>query len=211
MIQIKTFIFNDFGVNTYILTDETGDCIIIDPACNDRKEEKTLSNYIAQQQLKPVSFTNTHCHVDHIAGNYFIKQAYSINLITHTKSVYLMEAAGALAGAIGFNLDKVIMPDKFVNQDDSICFGNSELKVLYTPGHAEGSICLYSKKDNFVITGDVLFEGSIGRTDFPTGDYDTLIASIQNQLMVLPDDCKVYPGHGNPTTIGKEKRTNPFL
>ncbi len=211
MIHIKTFTFNDFGVNTYILSDETSECIIIDPACNNKREEETLQAYISQNNLKPISFANTHCHVDHIAGNHFTKQSFSINLITHPMSIHLMKAATEYAGVFGFSMDKVIMPDEYVNQDDVIRFGNSELKVLYAPGHAEGSICFYSNADNFVITGDVLFDGSIGRTDLPSGDYDTLISSIQNQLMVLPDDCTVYPGHGGSTTIGKEKRTNPFL
>ncbi len=211
MITLKTFTFNFFGVNTYILSDETGECVIIDPACNDKAEEATLSKYITENQLKPVLFVNTHCHVDHIAGNYFVKKTYAINLITHPMSVYLMEAAKTYAGAFGFNIEEVIKPDAFVNHHDAIRFGNSEVKVLYTPGHAEGSICLYSEKDNFVITGDVLFQGSIGRTDLPSGDYDVLMASIQNELLVLPNDVKVFPGHGDSTTIGIEKRTNPFI
>jgi len=211
MIFIKILVFNPFQVNCYILYDDTKECIIIDPGCHTQEEYIILENFINQNNLKPVAFYNTHCHVDHIAGNYFVSKHLKIPLGIHKAGEIFLENAISHAQVYGFNIHEVIKPSIYLEDNDFIKFGNSELKILYTPGHADGSVCFYSEKEKFVIVGDVLFESGIGRTDFPTGDYDLLIDKIKNKLLVLDDSTVVYPGHGNSTTIGEEKKYNPFL
>lgn len=211
MIRIHTFIFNDFGVNSYLLSDETNEAIIIDAACYTAAEKKELSAYIENKKLTIVGQIDTHCHIDHILGNAFIEDSYGIGLQIHPDSEELLRMAIGYASVFGFDPDRIVKPKSFVNDGDIITFGNSQLEVLHTPGHANGSICLLSRAQKFVITGDVLFNKSIGRTDLPGGDYDTLIASIKEKLMVLEDDYKVLCGHGPSTTIGSEREENQFL
>jgi hydroxyacylglutathione hydrolase len=211
MITIKTFIFNAFAVNTFLLYDETGDCVIIDPGCMDDFENVELTEFIYNHKLQPVKFFNTHAHVDHIAGNKFVAAKFNIGLEVHKDSISYLQTAKGFAAGIGLNEAESIVPSGFLSDGDVVKFGNSTLKVLFTPGHADGSICFYSEKDMFVIVGDVLFNGSIGRTDFPTGNFDLLMHSIKTKLFVLPADTLVYPGHGSTTTIGYEKKNNPFM
>lgn len=211
MITLKRFAFNPFQVNAYILSDETGECIIIDAGMQDDNEENIIVEYINNHKLKPVSLLLTHAHIDHILGNQFIADKYGLRLSAHKDSVPFLENAIAHASTFGLNLDKVKEIDDFIDEGKDITFGNSSLKILYTPGHADGSVCFYSPKDNFVITGDVLFNQSIGRTDLPTGDYDILQNSIWEKLFTLPDETVAYPGHGPETTIGSEKVNNPFV
>ena len=211
MITAKNFIFNPFRVNTYLLFDETKECIIIDPACMEEYEEKHLSEFIETQKLRPVRLFNTHAHIDHIAGNKFVAEKYKIGLDVHKKSLSFIRSAKEHASAFGFDDLETIEPSAFIDDGDTIKFGHSELKVLYTPGHADGSISFYAEKEKFVIVGDVLFNGSIGRTDLPTGNYNILIEGIKNKLLVLPESTLVYPGHGSFTTIKHEKYYNPFL
>lgn len=208
---VKTFIFNPFQVNTYLLYDDTKECIIIDPACQNEEEFNVLSAFITENNLKPVRFYNTHCHIDHLAGNSFVKNKYKISLCIHKAGEPFLKYAVEQASSLGFELNEVVQPDEFVEEGDMVRFGNTSLKVLYTPGHADGSICFYAEKEAFVIVGDVLFEGSIGRTDLPTGNFSTLEESIREKLYSLPNEVKVYPGHGYPTTIEAEKRQNPFV
>lgn len=162
MITIKTFEFNDFHVNTYLLYDETGDCVIIDPGCADEYEENELSGFISNHKLHPVKFFNTHSHVDHIPGNKFVSSTYNIGLEIHKDSMALLHASKGFATVFGFKEIDIVEPKGYVNDGDEIKFGNSSLKVLYTPGHADGSVCFYLDKDKFVIVGDVLFNQSIG-------------------------------------------------
>ncbi len=211
MIFIKILVFNPFQVNCYILYDETKECIIIDPACHTQDEYKILENFIAQNHLKPVAFYNTHCHIDHIAGNYLVNKNLKIPLGIHIAGEVFLKHAISHGLQYGFNIEEVVKSDVYLNDNDIIKFGNSELKILYTPGHADGSVCFYSEKDKFVIVGDVLFDSGIGRTDFPTGDYKLLIRSINTKLLTLDENTIVYPGHGPSTTIGEEKKYNPFL
>jgi glyoxylase-like metal-dependent hydrolase (beta-lactamase superfamily II) len=211
MIRIHTFIFNDFGVNSYLLFDETNEAIIIDAACYTAAEKKELSAYIEGKKLKIVRQLDTHCHIDHILGNSFVEDTYGVGLQIHPDSEELLRMAIGYASVFGFEPDRIVKPKGFVNDGDKITFGNSELEILYTPGHANGSICFLNREQKFVITGDVLFNKSIGRTDLPGGDYDTLIKSIREKLMVLDDDTKVLCGHGPSTTIGSEREDNPFL
>lgn len=211
MITVKTFVFNPFQVNTYLLYDETMECLIIDAACIGTDEEKILVKYIASNNLKPLQLISTHPHIDHVAGNKFVCETYKIPFTIHKDSLQILRGVKGHAAAFGFDEIEYVEPAIFINEGDTVCFGKSELKVLYTPGHSNGSICMYSEKDNFVIVGDVLFNEGIGRTDFPTGNHALLISSIKNKLFVLPDCILVYPGHGPTTTIGYEKENNPFL
>lgn len=212
MIQkVKRFVFNSFGVNTYVLSDATGKCLIIDPACQIRHEESALATYISGNLLEPVGMVNTHFHIDHIIGNTFICNTFNLRPQCHKSSKLLWETAVEFGSAFGIKIENLIIPVDFVNEGDIINFGNSSVEVLYTPGHADGSICLVNHTEHYVIAGDVLFRDSIGRTDLPTGNFDILYESITTKLFTLPDDYIVYPGHGPETSIGYEKLNNPFL
>ncbi len=212
MIQkLKRFIFNSFGVNTYVLIDGTGKCLIIDPACQSHSEETELLRFITENKLSPVGMVNTHFHVDHIVGNTFVCETFKIKPQCHKSSKMLWETAVQFGAVFGINLENMIIPVDFIGEGDQIYYGNSNVEVLYTPGHADGSICLVNHADRYVIAGDVLFRDSIGRTDLPTGNFDVLHQSITTKLFTLPDDYTVYPGHGPETTIGFEKINNPFL
>lgn len=211
MISVKQFAFNPFQENTYILSDETGECVIIDPGMSNPKEEEALTSWINNQKLKPVMLLNTHAHVDHILGNEFIHKTYQLPLQAHAEAAVILEHATTHAAALGLVLENVKSIDKFLKEGDQLSFGHSTLQVLFTPGHAAGSVCFYAPDSNFVITGDVLFYQSIGRTDLPTGDYDVLQESIWKKLFTLPETTLVYPGHGPHTTIGAEKSDNPFV
>jgi glyoxylase-like metal-dependent hydrolase (beta-lactamase superfamily II) len=211
MITVKTFVFNPFQVNTYLLYDETNECIIIDPGCLEDYEKKEISDFIISQKLRPVRLFDTHPHIDHIAGNKFIADTYGLKLEVHKDSLQLLRSAKGFAVAFGIENIEPQEPAGYIAEGDLIKFGNSEIKVLYTPGHADGSVCFYSEKNKLVIVGDVLFNEGIGRTDFPTGNHEALIKNIKTKLFTLPDDTEVYPGHGPSTTIGWEKENNPFL
>ena len=191
--------------------DETGECIIIDPGCNESREKIYLDNFLSENNLTLVRNINTHCHIDHILGNGFIAEKYGIKPEYHQASLPFFSTAKEIAMSFGFSLNHIPEPKGFISEDDTITFGRSVLSILYTPGHADGSVCFYNQAQDFVITGDVLFRDSIGRTDLPTGDFDLLMKSIKEKLFTLPDNTVVYPGHGPETTIGYEKMNNPFL
>lgn len=211
-MKIKQFTFNPFQENSYILWDETRECIIIDPGCYEDSEKEILEKFIVDNDLNPVKLINTHCHIDHILGNKFVSEQWNIDLYTHKDDIILLEGAGSIAKTYGFSkYEGSPFPKYFLKEGDSLEFGNSSLKILYTPGHAPGHICLLNLADKFIVSGDVLFNGSIGRTDLPGGDFETLITSIKTKLLCLDDEVIVYCGHGPSTTIGKEKINNPFL
>lgn len=209
--NISRLIFNSFGVNTYILKDDTGKCLIVDPACQFATEETELMQFINSNSLTPVGMVNTHFHVDHIIGNTFVCNAFNLKPCCHKSSKIFWVTAAEYGAAFGMKIDDLIVPVDFVEEGDIITFGNGSVEVLYTPGHADGSICLVNHAERYVVAGDVLFRESIGRTDLPTGNYNTLYKSITTKLFTLPDDYTVYPGHGPETTIGFEKINNPFL
>lgn len=211
MIKVHSFIFNSFLENTYILYDETKECIIIDPGCCEINENRTLSAFIEKQGLKPVRLINTHCHIDHILGNDFVCDKYGLLPEYHKGEIPLVEAAPKIADMYGMNYSPFPAAEKYLDEGNVIHFGNTSLEILFTPGHSPASLCFYSSSAGILIAGDVLFYGSIGRTDLPGGDYDTLIRSINEKLMILPDETIVFPGHGERTTIGYERKSNPFL
>ena len=211
MLQTHFFTFNPFQENTYILFDETNECVIIDPGCSTDAERNELTKFISENKLKPVLLINTHSHLDHMVGNSFIKHTYNIPFLLHKNELPILYSAVDTGRMYGIEITPSPEPDRFIEDDELIHFGNSVLKTLYTPGHAPGEVSFYNAESKIVIAGDVLFSGSIGRFDFPLSSYESLMQSIFNKLLVLPDDVKVYSGHGSVTTIGKERRTNPYL
>ena len=211
MITINNFVFNELGVNSFVLYDETGECIVVDPGCNTDKQREELITFINGHKLKPVYIVNTHGHFDHIFGNAWLKSVYNCPLLIHKEDSPLIEHADKYASLFGFVVKKPPMPDGYLKHGEFLNFGNSCLKILHVPGHSPGSICLYSESDSFLIGGDVLFSGSIGRTDLLGGNHELLISGIYEKLMTLPRDTVVWPGHGPKTTIGREYDTNPFL
>ncbi len=211
MISIKSFTFGPFEENTYILYDDSKQCVIIDPGCYDTNEKRELADFIESAGLTPVKLLNTHAHIDHILGNNFVSGKYHLDLEMNRHDVKLLKAASTYGQLWGINAEPSPEPKILLEEGAVILFGNSKLEVLFTPGHSEGSISFYNRSDNFVIAGDVLFYGSIGRTDLPGGNFEILIRSIKEKLFPLGDDYKVYSGHGPETTIGFEKENNPFL
>ncbi len=211
MINIHYFTFGPFQENTYILSDETKECILIDPGNNNASEHKQLQEYIKQHQLIPKRLILTHAHVDHINGNQFVFDSYGLLPEVHQEDVFFIEKHLATANMYGIQAEQSPMPISFIKEGDVIQFGDSVLQTLHTPGHSPGSISFYNTQDKFIIGGDVLFYGSIGRTDLPMGNHATLIKSIKEKLFPLGDDMKVYSGHGAPTSIGFERINNPFL
>lgn len=210
-MKLKTFVFNPFQENTFLLYDETKECVIIDAGCNDLNENNELFTFISDNDLVPIYLINTHCHIDHILGNSAVLDKYKIPSIAHQDDLPLIERANDMALAFGFNVKEPPKPNMLVTHGDEIKFGNSVLEVRYVPGHSPGSIALIAQNDKFAIVGDVLFKGSIGRTDLPGGDYNTLINSIKQQIFTLDEDFVIFPGHGDSTTVQHEKSTNPFF
>ncbi len=211
-MKIKSFTFNPFQENTYVVYDDTKECIIIDPGCYTDKERDELRRFITSEELKPIKLINTHCHIDHVLGNKFASELWNLELYMNKEDLPLLENAGNIGKMYGMeDYEGSPYPKHFLAQDDTLTFGESSFKILFTPGHAPGHICLYSKENNLVIAGDVLFQGSIGRTDLPGGDHGTLINSIITQLFPLPNETQVFCGHGPATNLGYEKEHNPFL
>ncbi len=211
MIQINRFIFNPFQENTYVLFDETNECVIVDAGCYTSEEQAELEEFISSNKLIPKLAINTHGHIDHILGNKFVKDKWGVELLGNPEDIPLLQSALNQALMFGLSVDDVPNFDKFINNGDTISFGKSELKVIGTPGHSRGGICLYSPEANFLLAGDTLFKASIGRTDLPGGNYNQLIQSINENLLTLPESVVVYSGHGDPSTLGWEKNNNPFL
>lgn len=212
MIEIQSFTFNGFQENTYVLFDQTKECIIIDPGCYEKSEQESLVNFIQTNQLKPIKLVNTHCHIDHVLGNKFVAEKWNLPLYMHEKDLSTLKSVEDYCKIYGFhNYDPSPEPSVFLNHNDKLTFGKSSLNIYFTPGHAPGHIVLHSKSQKFVIGGDVLFYTSIGRTDLPGGDHGALIESIKNNLLTIDDDTIVYCGHGQNTSIGFEKANNPFL
>jgi len=213
MIKIKKFIFNSFAENTYLLWDESSkETMIVDPGCSDSYEEKGLENFISSNKLSIKYLVNTHCHIDHIFGCNFVKEKYKIPYYAPENDLPLIEHFDKQIEFLGIEVKtKPPKPDYFITKDLKLELGENEPVFLFTPGHTPGEYCIYFHEDKFCITGDVLFQNSIGRADLWGGDYDTLLQSIKTELLTLPDDTIIYPGHGDESTIGEEKKYNPFL
>ena len=211
MLKVKAFTFSPIQENTYLLNNEKNDCIIIDPGCYFPEEKEELQSYINTNNLTPKLLLNTHCHLDHIFGNKFIAETYGLTLHIHEKEKSILEMGPASGLMFDMPFDNYQGELIFLKEGEKMLLGEDELEIIFAPGHSPGSICFYCKAQQFIIGGDVLFNGSIGRTDLPGGDYDTLVKSIKQQLFVLPGDVVVYSGHGPETTLGYEKKYNPFV
>lgn len=211
MISLKKFTFNPYQENTYVLYDETGDCVIIDPGMYDGAEQDQLVNFIKENKLNPALLLNTHCHIDHVLGNKFVFDHWGLKPQFHTGELPVLQAVVSYAPQMGMHYEVSPQPDVFLNETGTVKFGSSILELVFAPGHSPAHLCFYAKEENFLIGGDVLFFRSIGRTDLPGGNHQQLISSIKENVFVLPNDCTVYPGHGSSTSIGFEKQNNPFL
>jgi hydroxyacylglutathione hydrolase len=211
MLTVKSFTFNPVEENTYVLYNEKKQCCIIDPGCYFENEKAELKSFIEKTDLEPVLLLNTHCHLDHVFGNKFVAETWELELHIHEKEKKMLELAPASGQMWQLPFDNYEGELIFLKEGEKVKWGADELDIFFTPGHSPGSICFYDEREEFVIAGDVLFNGSIGRTDLPGGDFDTLMNSIQTQIFTLPDSTKVYPGHGPMTTVGFEKMNNPFV
>ena len=211
MSTVFYFTFNPFQENTFVIYDETKEAIIIDPGCHDSNEKDELVNWIQKQKLNVQMVLNTHCHIDHVFGNKYITEYFKTGLFIHQGEQPILDAYLDMGAMFGISGEPSPKPSGYLKEGEQIKFGNTRLDILFTPGHSPASISFYAPEDKYLIAGDVLFQGSIGRTDLPGGNYQTLIQSIKTQLLVLPDEVVVYPGHGPATTIGRERISNPFL
>jgi glyoxylase-like metal-dependent hydrolase (beta-lactamase superfamily II) len=209
-MEVKKLVFNPLQENTYIVYDDTKECVIIDPGCQKPKEKDTLKRFISDNGLKPKLLLNTHCHFDHIFGNNFVYDEYGIESWASEDELPNIKRFPASASLFGGSNEQPKAPAQFLEDGQIIKFGNSELKVINTPGHSSGSVCFYSATGRFLIAGDTLFAGSIGRTDFPGGSYSEIKESLK-KLIALPSSTRVYCGHGPDTAIGIEKTYNPFI
>jgi hydroxyacylglutathione hydrolase len=210
MIHIETFTFNPFAENTYVVYDETGEGVVIDPGCYERSEREVLAGFISDKNITVRFLLNTHCHIDHVLGNAFVKEKYNVSFLIHSLDEPVLRAVKAYAPSYGFAHYREVLPDAYLKEGDDVQFGNARLRVLFLPGHAPGHVGFYDEPSLSLLSGDVLFEQSVGRTDLPGGNFETLMTSIQKKVFTLPDEVTVYPGHGNITSVGAEKQFNPF-
>ena len=212
-MQVAIFEFSLFGINTYVVWDpDTKQCAIIDPGMSNPEEEEAIENFMAEKGLTLTQVINTHLHIDHVAGIPFLRSKFDVPVLAHEGDKFLGENIQEQARMFGLMRDfDNIEISEYLKAGDKVKIGNGSLEVIEVPGHSKGSIALYDKENGFLITGDALFRGSIGRTDLPGGNYKELIESIGTELFKLPDETVVLPGHGPHTTIGEEKRSNPFM
>lgn len=211
MLIIQGFTVNPYQENTWVIADQHGSCAIIDPGCHTHSEQKMLKDYLDAQGWKPVVLLNTHGHVDHMLGNAWIQDQYGIPFYTHRLVVQELDLAVSWGHMMGIQVAESPAPDRFLEAGEFVQVGEEQLEVIFTPGHSPGHISFYHQKGGHLFSGDVLFQGSIGRTDLPGGDQATLMKSIDESLLPLDDQVIVYPGHGASTTIGVERATNPFI
>ena len=212
MVQVKVFTFNLFAENTIMLWDsESKEAAVIDPGTSTSDEQNTFSDFIVSENLMIKYLINTHCHIDHILGCRFVKENYNPVYYAPEKDIPLLDHAQQQAQMFDIEMEEPPKPDQLITEATELSLGNSLLRFLFTPGHTPGEFCIYLENEKICITGDVLFNESIGRTDLWGGDYITLIDSIEKKLFILPDEVVIYPGHGATSTIGYEKQNNPFL
>lgn len=212
MVSIKKFVFSPFQENTYLLHHSDKTCWIIDPGCYFQEEREELQEFITSNNLNPTRLLNTHCHIDHVFGNHFVHETFGLLPEFHALDLPTLAYADKSAEMFGIpNFEPSPEPEHFLEEDTSLSLGEFDFEIVFVPGHAPGHVAFVNHQDKYVIGGDVLFQRGIGRTDLPGGDYDTLISSIETVFMALPDDYVVYSGHGPETTIGAERKQNPFL
>jgi len=210
MIHIETLTFNPLQENTYVVYDDAGSCMIVDPGCYESYEQQELTEFISKKKLNVQLLVNTHGHIDHVLGNYFVKETYKVPFEIFHLDLPTMQAVGSYASNYGFPKYTPATPDRLLKEGDKIVVGSMTFDILFVPGHAPGHIAFVNAKEKVCLSGDVLFRSSIGRSDLPGGNHNTLIKSIREKLFLLPDDTIVYPGHGPTTTIQFEKKNNPY-
>ena len=212
MLKTDRFIFNAFAENTYIVSDQNSkECIIVDPGCSSSFEKEEVNAFLQTQGLYLKAFINTHCHIDHILGNAFLKETYNAEFLAPEEDLFMLDLMLKEARNFGFEMEPSPLPDLLIKEDLFFELGGRPVKFLFTPGHSPGGYCIYFPDDYFCLTGDVLFKESIGRTDLWGGNFENLINSIETKLFSLPEDVVIFPGHGDKSTIGYEKKHNPFL
>lgn len=210
-MQIKSFVFNPFYENTYVLWDDTHHAIIVDPGCYEKFECEELIDFVEGQQLQVQLILNTHCHIDHVLGNEALKRHFQCPLHLPEKELDNFRAVAVYAPNYGMQRYTPAEPDVLLATTGEVHFGQTTLKIIAAPGHSPGHLVFYHERDGVLIGGDVLFRGSVGRTDLPGGNTEQLARSIREGLYTLPDATVVFPGHGPETTIGFEKMNNPFV
>lgn len=211
MLKIEKFVVNPLQENSFIVSDESGQCIFIDPGFYFQEEYNEMQEYLKVNELNPVMIANTHCHFDHIMGVEYIRKRFDIPFKVHPDDAFLIVNAVEQGQLFGFDMNEVKAPDSFFQENEELIFGNTSFRIIHVPGHSPGHVVFYSEDAGILIAGDVLFNGSIGRSDLPGGNYQQLVSNIKNKLFLLPDKTKVYCGHGPETTLGLEKKSNPFL
>jgi len=211
MIEIKVFTFSPVQENTYILFNENGHALIIDPGCYFTNEQEAILSFLKEKQLKAFQLLNTHCHLDHVFGNKWVNTTLGLELFIHPEEEVMLGMAPISGEKWGLPFENYDGPLHYLHEGDIVKLDDDELKVIHIPGHSPGSIGFYNAKQHFIISGDALFQRSVGRTDLPGASTETLASSIHNKLFVLPDETIVYCGHGPSTTIGYEKENNPYV
>jgi glyoxylase-like metal-dependent hydrolase (beta-lactamase superfamily II) len=212
MLEVKKFTFNPFSENTFIISNKSSKAVIIDPGCYYKAEQKELDDYISNNQLDVQCVLHTHSHLDHMFGTAHVVEKYNVKLWIHRDDKITYDSFEKICELYGIPIHKSpIQNPVFLNLHKPFQIDDITFQILFVPGHSPGHVAFYNKENNFVINGDCLFENSIGRTDLPGGDHALLIQSIKNNLFQLPNETIVYTGHGNETTIGREKKENPFL
>ena len=210
-MEIKTLVFNAFQENTYLLYDDSGEAAIVDAGCGTQREREQLERTCTELGLRPTLLLNTHCHIDHLLGVAYLKRQFGAQAAAHPDDAPLLRTLPAQASLFGVPLDDVPQFDIDLKHQQIVRFGNTELLVLHTPGHSPGGVCFLHQASGILLSGDTLFCGSVGRTDLPGGDFDTLMQSIKQHLLTLPNATVVLPGHGPQTTIDYERNHNPFI
>jgi hydroxyacylglutathione hydrolase len=211
MLHIKCFTFNPFQENTYLLYDEEGTATLIDPGCHTEEEKRELEAFILEEKLQVTQLLNTHCHIDHVLGNAWAIDRFQVSLQIHALEVPVLKSVEVYAPNYGFRDYVPSTASSFLTEGQEIQVGKEKLRCIFVPGHAPGHLVFHHEASKRCIAGDALFRGSIGRTDLPGGNHALLLEKIKSQLFVLPEDTLIFPGHGPETSIGYEKKNNPFV
>jgi len=211
MFQIQAFVFNFASENTYILFNENKNAWLIDPGNMNEQETKAIKGFISENELKIEKIILTHAHIDHVLGLQWAFDMYKVPVTMHQDDKEVLDMLQASGIRFGFQIPAVNVDLEYVNEGDELDFDGEKFKIYHVPGHSPGSVVYHNETQKFIISGDVLFEGSIGRTDLYKGNYEQLIEGIKTKLFALDDETQVFSGHGNPTKIGFEKQHNPFL
>lgn len=211
MIKIATFTVNPFGENSYVLYNQSNKCIIVDAGFYNAREHEQLTSFLDKNNLVPTLALNTHAHIDHICGVEWAKSTFNIPFAMHKADMPVLEAVPSYGAALGFNVDTIPAVDRYITDGEVINFEGDTLRIIHTPGHTAGGVCIYIEAQKLLITGDTLFRESIGRTDLPTGDYDELMDSIIKKILPIGGDTTFFPGHGQHSTLAHETTQNPFV